>query len=685
MPVEQTPAGPPAWTYWLAALTAALFSAYLKIGLSQAMPTFDARDDTACFHVEGALQYRYAKLLAAGQDIPDVDVKAQYPEGLRVGRDVSLIMERATAWTFWLLGGTSVREFHRFVVAWVAGFSSLSVLALFALGLALGAPPGLSLACAAAYAVAWAQVSPMAATYGLQTFALPLLFWTVAALAFALREDSPGADAAAAGAAAALALALASWHFSRFFLLTLWPALSFAAWRARQDDGARRRLLRAVLWLLAGAAAAGLASGVLRQTDFLLSPEMWAGAALAAWLAFGPRGLAFGALAAAAAAAWSRGAESAAYGHVWGLLWDKLRLGLVKPEDPRLLSQDARLLWTGPFNSPDAGFLFFSLFPLALLALPRLWPSRQPEAPEDAAGDLCDALLLIELASTALVLRLTDVLVFFLAAAPLRRRASRWRPRAVLALAAAVAACEGLKTVAPQSRLNPFMRVAAALTPPDRQPGYSGQNERRLLAWLSRDGGGRPVLADFGLSASILAYTPSPVLLQPKFESGPLREKTAAYLHALYSGEDDFDAYCRRYGAKLFVYSAADLLDQTRDGPRYMAAAPPLRDSTAAVLFHFHPEALRHFRLVYENADYRVYEEGEPGIAPKAVPPIYDPAQYHPQHAADGTLVLDVTGVLQRRDFARAALFLAAAFARMGQEGLARRYAAAARAAWPGN
>ena len=67
-----------------------------------------------------------------------------------------------------------------------------------------------------------------------------------------------------------------------------------------------------------------------------------------------------------------------------------------------------------------------------------------------------------------------------------------------------------------------------------------------------------------------------------KAEAEVLREKTAEYLRALYSREDVFDAYCRKYGAKLFLYSASDLLDETPDGPRYMAAAPPLRDGTVA-------------------------------------------------------------------------------------------------------
>ncbi|MDO8804719.1 MAG: hypothetical protein Q7R35_09805 [Elusimicrobiota bacterium] len=670
---DQKRAKIPGWTYLVMAVTAAMLSIHLHARQSVMLPSYNPADDTGYFQAEDALQYRYARMLANGEAVPFIDTRAQYPEGLKVGREISLWMEQVTAFTSRVLYGSPPRPYHTFVIFLVCVLSGVSVLACYLLGLSLGEPPA-ALAAALLFGVCWIGSTLTTAAYGFQTFALPLLFFAVAALAAALSEGSarpgawsPPAAAWAAAGGAALAIALVSWHFTRFFLVSLWLALAYAAWRSRGDEPALKRLRLCVCALLVSCAAAGLGTAVLRETAFVASPAFLLGCSLLACLTLRGRRLASLLLLFGLAALWQAGRESASYGHVYSLLWDKLRFALVKPADPLKLSQEARLLWTGPFDSPQLGYLVFSFLPLALAGAPRVWRFIKGPPVKEPAGALCDALLLIYAVGTVLVRRLAPVLAFFICLASLRRGGGRSNTIRLAAGLAALAFFESLKTAAPQSPLNLVMPLAAYLTPAGGQPEVSIVDERSMLEWLRRHGEARPVAAGFGVSAAVLAYTPSPVLLQPKFESAAIRGKSAEYLRALYSDEDAFLAFCRKYGAKLFVYCVVGVLDETADGSRYMAGTTVLNESMAAVRFHFFPEKLRHFRLLYEDNGFRIFAVGEPGAAHAARRPVYDLALFAPRRAEGGRLTIDAAGAVRRMGDSEHKLLLAGIYFRTGR------------------
>lgn len=681
---------------WLAAALLAVLAAghiYLRTRQCVSLPRFDLDDETGYFRAESALQYRYARLTAQGAGIPELDRDAQYPEGLDTRRHLTLAMERATGWTWRLVSFFApVRDFRWFVLLWSAVMASLSLPALYAIAGRLSRSPPLALAAAALFAASWAGMSNGIGTYGFESFALPMLLCSLAFLVAALDPEEDAWKACAVAAGLLLAAGLSSWHFARFHLAALWLALAWAAWRCRKEQAALARLRGAVGSLAACAAAAGLLCGPLRETLFLLSPVMLAGYGLLAWLFFPARpwAWALGTAAAAGLSVWlSR--DPAAYGHVYGLLWEKLRHGLVKPADPSLLGPDARLLWVGPFQSPEPGFALFAFLPLACVLLPRLAAAARRETTDApgrlAAAVLMDGLLALYAAGAAMVARLTPVLAFLLCAAACRLPAawlrSAWLPAAFFLLAG----LEGAKALAPASPLNPFLRLSAAWARPDRHPAASFSNERALILWLEKNGGpGRPVLANYGLSASLLTYARCPVLLQPKFEAPGIRAKTLEYLRALYASQDEFASFCRKYRAALFVYSVEDILDETPDGPRYASGDLRLRPESAAVLFHFQPERLKRFRLVYENPDFRVFsfsdkEEKLPAAGPLL--PVYDLSRYDPRVDDAGFLRLDAAGVNARMAASRRLLFLARVFTRLGRGEEALSAYEAAAEAWP--
>ena len=57
------------------------------------------------FAAEGAAHFRYTEMVAGGRAIPALDVRAQWPEGLRVFRETSPAMEYLFGWTYRLIPG----------------------------------------------------------------------------------------------------------------------------------------------------------------------------------------------------------------------------------------------------------------------------------------------------------------------------------------------------------------------------------------------------------------------------------------------------------------------------------------------------------------------------------------------------------------------------------------------------
>ena len=306
----------------LAVLAAANIN--LKTRQSVSLPRFDPEDETAYFRAESALQYRYARL-ACGAGIPELDRDAQYPEGIRTRRELTLAMEAATGWTWRALSlFTPLKDLRWFVLLWSAVLASLSIPALYAVALRLSRSPPLALAAGAVFALSWAGMSNGIGTYGFESFALPLMLGSLAFLIAALDPETSAWRGHAAAAGALMAAALASWHFAGFHLAALFLALAWTGWRRRGNASDLARLRGAAAALVACAAAAGLLCAPLRETGFILSPVMLLGCGLLLALFFPTRTLPIALGTAAAMALSLRFAHAvSAYGHVYGLLWEK--------------------------------------------------------------------------------------------------------------------------------------------------------------------------------------------------------------------------------------------------------------------------------------------------------------------------------------------------------------------------
>ena len=136
---------------------------------------------------------------------------------------------------------------------------------------------------------------------------------------------------------------------------------------------------------------------------------------------------------------------------------------------------------------------------------------------------------------------------------------------------------------------------------------YRELNE--LTAWLRKNVAPEPVLANFGVSAAILAYGDCPILLHPKFETEVIRNRVRAYGEVLFKGtEDEFRDWAEREGALFYVHALGEFANVgLNQQMRYMVDALQPQADTPAWLFERAPQRLKRFTLVWGNAKYRVF------------------------------------------------------------------------------
>ncbi len=583
------------------------------------------------FNLESALEFRYVRMLFAGQSLPDVDDKIQVPGGLRVRETYTLGAEYVYALAARAFpAGMDLAARTRWVAAgWFClGIPLLSLGLWWWLKSAWAAGIG-----GAYYAVSLASVMRSTGEeLSHENFALPILIGSLALSALAEGRRSAGAFLSCALLSAVLlAWALASWDLVQFYVL-VWAILHAGRLlRGTYFDSPRRRQA----WGLAllSLAAAGLLNPYLRAHGFLASPAMLLAYGTAAGLGL-DRALAGGrarislpwtgwrrrlALALPTAAALAlglllAGAYAGAYGHFWELLQAKLVFFNRKPADPGLLTFAQRILWAPALNSATwrlTASLFPATLPLFVLtAIVICVRARWRSDPK-----LIHLLWLCALSLPAYILFVRFHVFVIIGFSALLGWAAWWasdfraaepdggspglggwvRRGAVLALLLAGVGVEAANV------LHDPVRWGA-------NPGY-GPQKKELVQWLVEHQVTDPVLANFGISAFLLAYADCPIVLHPKFESEEARRRVQAYGEALFLGnEARFRDWAEPYGAAWYVHSLGEFAARQPElQMRYHvnALCPP--ETAAARLFETHPGNGRYFQWLWGNGKYRVF------------------------------------------------------------------------------
>jgi tetratricopeptide (TPR) repeat protein len=659
-----------AWTQKLRPIGLLLFLAFsyacaslARVVIQTSNEDFDPRNDVGFYYSEAAVQYRYARMVARGQPIPSVDRKLQYPEGVQVSRQLTVLMEYVAGWTYRVLSPVFGHpNFHVFLVFWTSFFLSLAVPLVFAQSSLLFRSPIAGVFASILYGFSVPSADRL--SFGYETFTLPFIFGHL--LLFCLATNGPENPTgcaprwklAAVGSGLCLAVALAAWHFTRFYYSSFVAAC--LGWYLVSGQVSRSdRFPWCFGTVTAASAIAGLAVPVLREKHFIVSPPLLAAVALTAALAMErlrtPKSIGsnawrrLGALAVAALpmvivfAVFGR--ESEGYEHVYDLLLQKLLQFGVKPDSPAALPFPARVLWVGAFDSPPldylvTGFLLPSLFAtLALVRIPRPWrwflESPQRFVPAVVGSFFVLSFLLVE--------RLSVFAIYFISvcAGGVAWNIGVRRSRVLLFLAFPLA------LVLTSEFLNfregtGFDRIAHRWFAPAasvRMPKWRF-HDLDLVGWVRRHTSENSVfLARFGVGPLVLAYADRAIVLQPKFEAESARRKTQEFLAALYASEADLTQYCEKNEVDYYLLDVSSALDASKEGDRYVADALRLRKDTPAFLLQFAPEKLRHFELVFENSFYRVFRfhKGEWVDKPQEFPyqPIYDLAAFGGQKIDD--------------------------------------------------
>lgn len=630
---------------------AVLASSLYKFQAFRTNPSFTSADDTGVFWSESAFHYRYARMVAAGEPVPALDIAAEWPSGVRPHSEFTMGMEYAAGISYRALAPLFGRPpFHIFLAGFISFWSSLSITAAFFAARALWRSDEAGLVAALAYALAPAAASRTIWNFVREDFCLPLLFLSFALFVTAwrmgesaeTREDggrSGGPPLASrrmwcsAGAALLLALGLSTLHLARFYLLAfaglvaLTIAITVRARSGAQTAGEERgpgphSVLLPLTAMTLALLVFGLVVPVLRAKRLLLSPGflVLAGVAAALLLARGearmrPRALRLRlAIACALAIAISRlapGAEGE-YAHVTGLVAAKLSFLGQKPDDPAALSDDARVFWVGPFNSPNAATTLLSFSTMLLWA-----PLGIASAALAAARRRLDPPLLLALllaiffaASFLLIERLVVFLVFFAAllAPAIIGAVPRPRRRHVFALLAILALYE-IYYLREFANPNPWRRWVEARFGSGPMEAIAAQGENaRLVAWIRmRLPSDATIVSWFPTGPMILTDTGRPIVLHSMFESSSLRAKERRMRDALFADEAALRTFCDEFEADYFLYQANLLLDTTKESYRYMADRMSVSTEGAAFLMHFAPERLTRFTLVYQDSYYRLF------------------------------------------------------------------------------
>ncbi len=606
---------------------AALFAA----GLILRRVVLDARyalhGQVLPFNMESALEFRYVRMLFAGQGLPVVDRKIQVPEGINVRQTYTIGAEYVYAWAAKALPSSlPLSERVRWIAAgWFClGIPLLSLWLWWWLRSAWAAGIG-----GAYYAVSLAAVMRSTGQeLSHENFALPMLIGYFALGALAEKQIRDRAFAILALLSAAfLAGALASWDLVQFVVLW-WAMFHYVRLADGAYFAAPRRCFQWGATLLA-LLAAGLLNPYLRAHGLLASPAMmlaygtaagialqWARPAWKGWRRMAAV-LLLG-LAPLLLAGLLAGTYGAAYGHFWELIRAKIMFLNQKPADPALLTFAQRILWAPALNSATwrlTGMLFPVTLPLLFLTVVIICSrARWRSDPE-----IVRLLWFGGLSLPAFILFVRFHVFLIVAVAALLGWAAFWAssPAAERELPASRSPLRRLGLLFARGAMLLLLlagvgvEAAHVLREPWRwgsDPVYPVQKQE-LVQWLRENGVREPVLANFGLSAFVLTYADCPIVLHPKFESAAIRRRVQTYGEALFTADESgFRDWAEQFGAVWYVYALGEFADpQPELQMRYCVNALRPPADAAARRFEFQPDRARYFQWLWGNSKYRVF------------------------------------------------------------------------------
>ena len=591
---------------------------------------YNLPDADGAFWTEAAFHFRHARMVKDGVGIPSLDRQIQYPEGIEVWKYCTPFMDIVYG-SVYRLGLDFGLLFHRFMLKAQAFWCTLSILGVFLGSLVLWRNRWGALLATAFYAFSLGHMD-RTTIYLRENFALPLVWLHLAFFIMAVRSEKKGRNVwLSILSALLLAVAFNSWHVVRFYFLIFVVGIVVTQLplkgRSVLESKEIRNIRRALLIITIVNIVAALVFPVLRASRFVFDPSMALSIGLLICFYLVPiparlKGRSFYFLSMMILAVFffaSYGLQRAQglYSHVTELLMAKIRFMGTLPNDPNLLSYEAREMWNGPFMSPSP--VYFSvlaipglvLMSVVVILMIRDWLKGQAHR---------FASLMIFLGSF--------FMIYFLLV--MRFHVFMHVPIALLAAYLCSGSVRKLRILG-SIAITLLIVVQIFLLVTGRmkviQPGADVL--RSLTGFLKKETSRDAVFAcEFNLGPTIACDADRAVLLQSKFENPTIRKKIQDVYSAIFESEEDLLAVCKKYGASHFVLGVNTVLDTSKESMRYLNGKTSITSGMAAYQMHFHEDRLHHFRLIFQNPNYRVFQIGDEPVQPLPPDqywPVWDP------------------------------------------------------------
>jgi len=575
----------------------------LKLYLYKQNTDFNEKSDFCLFRVESAIRYHYAKLIANRENIPDIDISAQYPEGLKVKNRIKLTTEYVTGILYQFIPHTI--PFHIFLIYFMFIISSINVVTVYLISFKLSKNFYSSILSCLFYITAFPSYArTVAGGFVEEDFALPFIFLSFLFFIKSFEDSKKYLYSFLCGLF--LFIPLTSWHLTQFYFTLFLLFIIFQFFKRFEE---RDKIILPFLFITGFNILGGIFVPTLNSENFLFSYNMlisyslimiWSVTKLSKinkWITF----IVFLVLIMILVSLFSflTSSHKAEYSHVYSLILYKILYFGKKPDDPSTMPFDAKVFWQAGFLNPSlkniivsfGGIFIVALFGIVLVMF--RFMKNKTEITEE--GLLYFVLVFLPL--YLLFERLYVFLIFF--------------------ITPFVSLIFNLKLKLPKKTnkilLNSILFLAILF---QSYKGFTYDIKLRdadvhndIVRFLKENTKEEDVvLANFGFSALIYTYANRPIVLHPMFESKDIRDKTKECYESIFSKEEDFYKLCKKYKIKIFIYDWHYIFDKSKNSVRYQINQNKLFKDSASFNFHFYPERLKHFSLLYQNTYYRVYK-----------------------------------------------------------------------------
>ncbi|MCD6589155.1 MAG: hypothetical protein J7K88_11460 [Candidatus Fermentibacteraceae bacterium] len=517
--------------------------------------------------------YRYTRMVSNGSGIPAVDTLVMRPQGL-ITAENSIFEEYIAGGIHSVTGGDLDGFLHVFCLL----FPLLVVPVIFYWMLNSNFSFQESFSGAALYAVFLpALLRARGESFYRETVALPLIVLTFALIDMSSRKKQTLKYSVTA--ALVLFLALASWKVTGYLSFFVFVWMTF-----------RRPGLKTVLPLAVSQLLASVVLSHMRHDGAIYSPAVLMAVAAVVSSVYRSRIVPWTGLAVSLASGFFF--RSSSGGHVASVIAAKLKFMFSHPENPALLSGDARLFWVSGYTSPSSGQMVL-LFGVAVLAAALGWKRFR----EKTGQSLMYFLVPLSVAGYLFFDRLLVVLAIGIippVVAVCRNR--RWALPVVLT-------AFGLQTMyAPEIA---GLLSDAGLTFEDSSSLLAEDELTGLIGWAEDNRG--TVLSFWHISGLLSAYADMPVVTHTFFENTENRETIIEFAGKIFGTEQEMVAFMEDKGAEYLIYQADFVFDRSPQGLVYLAGLTEIPDGCLAVRLHYYPQSLESLGIVWQGPSIRVY------------------------------------------------------------------------------